>query len=67
MLVIPIVRDCIINFYKYNKSTKKFVMYNWLKTGRLLTKTTSNNINATVASLSTTKSQQVILKNVIRS
>lgn len=42
-------------------------MHNWLKTGRLLAKTTSNNIDETVASSSTIQSQQVILKDAIPS
>ncbi|KAL4130604.1 hypothetical protein QTP88_008025 [Uroleucon formosanum] len=42
-------------------------MHNWLKTGRLLAKTTSNNIDETVASSSTIESQQVILKDAIPS
>ncbi|XP_060881854.1 zinc finger BED domain-containing protein 5-like [Metopolophium dirhodum] len=42
-------------------------MHNWLRTGRLLAKTTSNNIDETVASSSTIESQQVILKDAIPS
>lgn len=58
----------IIIYYKYNITTnKKFAMHNWLKTGRLLAKTTSNNIDETVASSSTIESQQVILKDAIPS
>lgn len=49
---------CVINYYKYNITTnKKFAMHNWLRTGRLLPKTTSNNIDETVASSSTIESQ----------
>jgi len=58
----------IIIYYKYNITTnKKFAMNNWLRTGRLLAKTTSNNIDETVASSSTIESQQVILKDAIPS
>jgi len=42
-------------------------MHYLLKTGRLLAKTTSNNIDEAVASLSTIESQQVILKDAIPS
>ncbi|KAL4113263.1 hypothetical protein QTP88_016922 [Uroleucon formosanum] len=41
-------------------------MHNWLRTGRLLAKT-SNNIDETVASSSTIESQQIILKDAIPS
>lgn len=40
-------------------------MHNWLRTGRLLAKTTSNNIDEALASSSSIESQQVILEDAI--